>query len=290
MLHFLILGGALFLIFAVLRTGDDDSSASSDRRTGEQAEPITVRAPQLEHLAEEKARRLNRPLTSQEFEEAREMARLEAVLFHEALRRGLDEQDEVIRQHLINKMRTLLEDFTLPDPTRAELEAFYRKHQHLYTRPATLNLELLSFPPDAALPDDLLAQLNSGEAHPRQFGEKLPGLPAGRLTQMTHFELAEVFQSFSLATRLFDEDQTPAGTWTGPVESPLGLHFIRVLRRYPALTLPMAGLHEQVELDWHEARQREIIAEKIGQLIQERGYIVELPDAGEIELFADPND
>src|SRR5690606_24384983 len=92
------------------------------------------------------------------------------ILYRAGLARGLDRDDPVARRRVIQHLQFVHEhQDPVPEPTRAELEAFMRTHAARYTRGATLDYEELVVDPRSVADPRLhaaalLAQVESGEA------------------------------------------------------------------------------------------------------------------------------
>src|SRR5262245_15481377 len=119
LLHFLLLGGAIFALHA----------ATADRPSDVDAKRIVITRGDVEHLAAEFAKLQQRPPTSDELVGlVRERVRDE-VLAREAKALGLDVDDAIVRRRLRQKMEFLVEDvIALAEPTEADLEAYLRVH------------------------------------------------------------------------------------------------------------------------------------------------------------------
>jgi len=150
------------------------------------------------------------------------------VLIREARAMGMDRGDPVVRRRLIQKMESLLEEFTDRDePTDDELQAFYEKHRLDFQEPSRISLMhvFLNRSGSDESPDSkterLLQQLASG-ADPAKLGD--PFLLGSRFTERTKKELAAAFgKTFAESIR-----HLPEGVWAGPVESSYGLHLVLV--------------------------------------------------------------
>jgi hypothetical protein len=114
LLHFLVLGAGLFVLFGLVGT---PSEAPKDR--------IMVSAAKIENLAQLFERIWRRPPTAAELDGLIEDHVKEEILYREALALGLDQDDTVIRRRLRQKMEFVSEDIaTQAEPTEAELQAF----------------------------------------------------------------------------------------------------------------------------------------------------------------------
>ena len=71
----------------------------------------------------------------------------EEVLFREALALNLDNNDQLIRRRLIQKMEYLSQGFydDIPVPTEADLTLFYQQNMELYRQPAEITFTHVFF-------------------------------------------------------------------------------------------------------------------------------------------------
>ena len=69
----------------------------------------------------------------------------EEVLYREALRLGLDEDDSIVRRRLVQKLGFIAESEPIPAPEIGELEAFYQQHIDDYTLPVAIPCNICIF-------------------------------------------------------------------------------------------------------------------------------------------------
>ena len=122
LLHFLILGGLLFLVYNISRYDEESEDSILISK---------ARVVQLTSAWEEKF------LRSPTKEEKQKMIENEVytnVLYNEALKIGLDKNDAEIKERLAQKMEFIAYDtYTLPAPSNDELKKFMSAHSEKYT-------------------------------------------------------------------------------------------------------------------------------------------------------------
>jgi peptidyl-prolyl cis-trans isomerase C len=181
-----------------------------------------------------------RPATAVDIERIERDFVTDEVLFRAALAEDLHLTDSTVRGKLIEEMRFRITGM-LPDPTDEQLANHYAEHMDLYRSEPAVTFRHVYFheqPADAAR---LLAQLQ-----------------AGRTVDGESFDHGREFPRFgrSLLRGLFGQPftealwQAPLGTWTGPLESTRGWHFVLPTERLPAALLPFAAVRQQVENDY----------------------------------------
>ena len=112
MLHFLVLGAALFGLFGMV--GKEDAEAPAK---------IVVSASRVATLADGFARTWRRPPTAQELEGLVEDYIRDEVFYREGRAAGLDRDDVVIRRRVRQKMEFLAEDLSAVEPSDEQLAA-----------------------------------------------------------------------------------------------------------------------------------------------------------------------
>jgi hypothetical protein len=257
LVHFVVLGGLLF-------------GASALRQSTER-ETIVIDQPAVQAMLAQQVQFVGHPLS------AAERARLvqgmidDAVLLREAYKRGL-EQDSLVDQHLVQKMRFLLTD-DLPEPSEAELRAYLQANPERYRTPPRVTLDQVYFANPADVPDGLLERLRAG-ADIGGLGDPLYML-GHRLSGYSERDLGDLFGADN-AKQIFA--QAP-GEWQGPLHSPEGVHFVRVVAKQPARVPAFEEVRNSVLQDWRLARQNEIVAERVAKLRARYRIVVE-PNAG----------
>jgi hypothetical protein len=248
LLHFVLLGAAFFAADALV----------SDRSVEAAEEHIVVTPGRIENLAALHFKTWKRPPTPEELQGLVDDFVLEEALYREGLALGLDRDDAVIRRRLRQKLEFIADELIdLVEPTEADLGAWLAEHPDSYTPPTSLSFLQVYLSPQrrgdalAADAEQLLARLRGGDVDPESAGDH---------TLLDHaFLNAEadvVARTFdqAFADRLAEE---PLGEWSGPVESPFGLHLVRIDSRVEGSLPVLAEVRDEVERDWLYARRDE---------------------------------
>jgi hypothetical protein len=247
LLHFLVLGAGLFLLFGVV-----------GKPAEEGPEQIVVTEAKIGNLAELFRRTWRRPPTPAELDGLIEDHVKEEIFYREALALGLDRDDIVIRRRLRQKMEFLSEDVAPPaEPTEAELRIFLAEHADRFRAPWRVSFAQVYLSPErrgAHVRSDaerLLVALNTGKSDPAEAGDPL-------LLEQDYRELAtqDVERLFGRAFAA-QVAQLPVGRWSGPVESGYGLHLVLVRERAPASEPDLREVREAVANEWRAARREE---------------------------------
>jgi len=249
LLHFLLIGAALFILFRILNGGD--TGAPRD---------IVIPEARVEALAESFARTWLRPPTAEELRGLVDDYIAEEVYYREAIAMGLDRDDTVIRRRLRQKMEFISEDVAAAvEPTDAELQAYLGQHAEKFVEPPRLTFEQVFLSSerrgDAVRRDAerLLDQLAAerAPANPQELGDPTL-LPPGMEAVGLH-EIANTFGT-EFATQL---EEAPVDQWSGPVQSGFGLHLVRVGERQAGTMPALADVRPIVTREWQAERRQQ---------------------------------
>jgi hypothetical protein len=250
LLHFLLLGAGIFVVYTLI---------SRNESTGEPGK-IVVTQGQVEHLAASFAKAWQRPPSDEELAGlVRDWVR-EEVYVREALALGLDQDDEIIRRRLRQKLEFISEDVSAHgDPTDADLNAYMQAHPESYRVEPRYTFRQVYLDPakhGTSLARDatqLLAQLSHRGAKADVSGLGDPFLLEHQFVAVPPSEVAKQFgQAFAakLSTLL-------PGEWQGPVESSYGVHLVFVDERTGGRQPVLAEVRDAVRREWDNSRRLE---------------------------------
>ena len=183
----------------------------------------------------------------------------EEVFFREALRRGLDEDDTVLRRRLVQKLEFLVQDMTPGAVSDEALEAYFAEHRDRYRLPERFTFEQRLYPTEQAA-EAALAKVEAGEAPP--LGR--PDVPQSYVGK-SEAELQQALGS-AFAAAL---PKQPDGRWAGPVPSAFGAHLVRIEARLAAEVPPLAFVAPRVRTDYLRA-QREASLDRFFTEVRKR--------------------
>ena len=201
--------------------------------TGETVENrIVVSNADLEQISARWKRTWMRPPTPEELRGAVADHLRQEVFYREALARGFDREDSVVRMAMVNKIRMLAAvQAEATEPTDDEMEAFFALRKERYRTPGRVsfihvyyNLDERGEKTEADAEADLavLRQRDLEAEELVEWGDTTL-LPA-TLTNESEDTVKRTFGAEFTQTVL----NLPPGEWSGPVESPYGLHLVRV--------------------------------------------------------------
>ena len=279
LLHFLVLGAAIFAAYSLV-----------SKRSGDEPGKIAISAGQVAAMAESFAGTWRRPPTREEMEGLIRDRVQEEVYYREAMAIGLDKDDTIIRRRLRQKMEFLTDDVaSLAEPTEDDLSAYLNVHadtfrvqqqftfRHVYLNPERRGESL------ARDTERLLAQL-------QQAGDKAEVSELGDSFLLEHrFEAApvtEIAKQFGekFATEL---GKLAPGGWHGPVESGYGVHFVFVSGRTEGRVPALAEVRDAVRREWANARRLEANEKFYEELLKRYVVTIERPKSAEEKRLAE---
>ena len=264
LLHFLVLGAALFGLFGMV-----------DKKGADAPTKIVISASRVATLADRFARTWRRPPTEQELQGLVEDYIREEIFYREGRAAGLDRDDSVIRRRVRQKMELLSEDVTAAEPSNEQLAAYLASNPQRFwieDRVTFHQVFLSSTRRGGALENDaerLGAALarTSAVAETAAIGD--PFLLGEEFREMSQSDVARTFGE-GFAEQL---SALEPGRWQGPILSSFGAHFIFVDERAKGRLPPLDTIREAVHREWLNARRIEAEGE-LYRTLRERYQIV----------------
>lgn len=241
------------------------------------AERILITPQVVDDIVRRHSELIGRSLSEPERRQAVESAIDEEVLLREALRQGLELRDPQVRRELVRRMRFGLED-EATEPTDADLEVFYRQNLDRYRTQPSSSLEHAFFSAERAAEIEeagpILERLRGG-VDPEAVGD--PYWIGSRLRKYSRTALVREFgegfaQAVETATLL---------EWFGPIRSPRGSHFLRVMERHEREQVPYEEVSAYLREDWILLERSAAVARKLKDLRQGYRIVIEAePEEG----------
>jgi hypothetical protein len=275
LLHFLLLGAALFLAYGVMPSPG----------VGAGADEIVVTMGQVENLAATFTKTWQRPPTPEELTGLVRGRVREEVYYREAMAMGLDKDDTVIRRRLRQKMEFISEDVTAQtEPTDEELADYLQTHPDSFRIEPTFTFRQLYLNPEkhnenlSHDAEQLIAKLNEAGANEdtASLGDLL--MLAHQFAAASASEISHLFGD-QFSAKL--PELTP-GQWLGPIESGYGVHLVRVSERTEGRLPALAEVRDAVRREWDNARRLEA-NDKFYQELLKR-YTVKIEGLESVEM------
>ena len=266
LLHFLAAGVALFLLYSWV----DDSAPVAD-------DEIIVTAGQIEHLTSLFLKTRNRLPTEFELTNLIEEFIIEEILYREAKKIGIDQNDTIIRRRLRQKMEFLFDDYTAVEPTDDELQLFLSQNPDRYQAEPGISFEHVYLREGSNVEAEALLGELQGQGPRAADDVYLTGLVPPRFDNARQSDVANRFGP-GFADALFL--QLP-GEWRGPLDSPFGVHLVFIEKIIPAGHRELSAIRPEVERDWRSDRRAEAEEVILEGLRQRYSVTVEQPGDGE---------
>jgi peptidyl-prolyl cis-trans isomerase C len=249
LLHFALLGAG---VFGLWRVGAED---------GEGTPTIVVDRGTQERIAAELGKKLGRPPSEDELDAAIERWVDGELLYREGLALGLDREDPLVRQRVIQKMEFVGDNLEPPaEPDEATLRAFMIEQAERYAGPPRHDLVLVTLPRlpeevDDARAQRVLQELRAG-ADPKTVG--------GRYASGRRFSAANMAGTYGpeIAAAVVE---LPAGEW-GMVTIDRGWTLVHLQALQPGEAPAFESVRNRVLVDWRQAQRGAALRERVEAL------------------------
>lgn len=239
LVHFLLLGALLFILFDALSPG-----------AVEKQEEVVVSSAKIELLSRQFERVWQRPPNADELRSLIDGWVREEILYREGALLGLDKNDQVIRRRVAQKMMFMSANTIPNEPSEAELENWLDSHEDRYELPSRYTFRQVYFDPriHGDMIDEILRkavdELQSRPEKANSIGD--PNLLPHRLNAVTRVELSAKYGA-EFAGALAD---VPIGKWAGPIYSGFGAHLVYMEARSEARRARLVDVRDDVLRDF----------------------------------------
>ncbi len=262
LLHFLLLGAGLFLVYLWVnpQTLADDSKVVIDQG----------RVLQLTTRFE---RTWSREPTAQELQTLIDNFIVEEVLYRQALAMGLDTNDSVIRRRLRQKMEFLAVDaMDLYEPTTEQLQTYLEQHPQRFMRDAVFSFEQIYIHTDRPA-EALQRRIQQVQQQLRQ-GDTVTGTHSLLPSRVEQTPASQVDRSFGsgFAAQL---QNLRVNQWSDPIQSGLGVHFVRLRAVQPAALPALADVRDHVRREWQNTKNQQLKTALLEELKSQYTIIIE---------------
>jgi hypothetical protein len=189
------------------------------------------------------------------------------ILYREGIARQLDRDDEIVHRRVVQKAEFLLQDMTPPpSPSPVDIEAYYKNHIKDYELPGRTTFTHIYFSPDTSdAKARALAALQKLRLANRSRAPEL-GDTFSDQTDYTALDITAVDRVFGDSKFSAATFNAPIGQWTGPFQSELGWHLLRVTAREEPRTAPLDEIEDGVRADWQKAVAAKANAEAFARI------------------------
>lgn len=282
LLHFLIIGAGLFLLFGWRANNASMPGGLAGMPTAQ----ILVTQDKIDQMNGQFEKTWQRPPTAEEQKGLVEDIVRNEIYYREALAIGLDRDDEVLKRRLRQKMEFIYEDIaSVAEPTDEDLRAFMKKYQEKYLADPQMSFRQVyvsSYKRGKSAEADarqILIQLTKGVS-PDTLGDPTMLEPEVRLSP-----LWDIIKQFGdeFGKGLLDLEP---GVWAGPVRSGFGLHLVFVKERRGGRMPELKEVRETVKRDWMVEKQKELKDAAYAKIKERYDVVFENPKSGAAPLAA----
>jgi hypothetical protein len=252
LLHFLLIGLVLFVVYDRLHPKPDAASESNQ---------IVLTPDDFEQLGVTCLAQGRPPPNSEQMQNLIELKVREEVLYREALALGLDKGDEIVKRRLAQKMEFIAEGASVNnDPPPETLRLWFKENQQRFSLPARVSFRHLYFSPDQrgehAREDAVrvMAQL-SGKPGSWEGAAALgdPFMDQDYYGDRNAEDLAKLF-GLNFAQ---DIAGLKLGAWQGPIESGYGWHLVFIDSFVPGRVPAFDEIEPEIKAEWIEDQRIE---------------------------------
>ena len=266
LLHFLLIGAGLFVLFGLANKEEQPASDST----------IVVTSGRIDQLSSLFAKTWQRPPTKEELQGLIDDFVLEEIYYRQAKEMGIDRDDTIIRRRLRQKMEFLTDDVaSYLEAGDEELATYLEKNADRFRCDSTYSFRQVFINPEkhaGGLDEYIATQLRALEAGEEVAGDS--GLLPARFDGATTWTVDSSL-GLGFAAQL---DELDTGKWIGPMKSGLGLHLVYLESRMPGSLPPIDEIRSAVEREWSHEKRLEMRQRLNDKLREDYEIIVEWPE------------
>lgn len=247
LLHFALIGVALFLLYGLFNAESDTENQ------------ILIDDSDVSEIVTKFQMQWNRPPTADELSGLMGEMIQQEVFYQEALRLSLDHNDEIIKRRLSQKMKFLSNDLAdMVEPTDTELQAFLSSNAEKFQTPAYYDFYQIYISPDKH--EDPIERAHFILSH---SSGKSPDEMENMSDPIALKYYYENITDFNLRRQLGTEflmsmSQIEIGKWSGPINSGFGSHLIYLVDVIPPATPDLSEVRNEVLTELNYVRQAEL--------------------------------
>jgi hypothetical protein len=252
LLHFLLLGGVLFVIFG--RGGPEPPAGGTE---------IVVTPADIQRIAAGFGATWQRPPSKDELQGAINDYIREEVLYRAGISLGLDKDDTIVRRRIRQKMDFFLED-TVGEPDGAELRAFFDANANKFRVEPRISFRHVFLSSKRTNPEAdaeaLLPQLVASGPNVEGGGDPLLLPETFGLMPLSQID-AQFGEGFAR-----ELSKLEPGHWAGPLKSAYGFHLVFVTAIEPSHLPPFEEVRDAVQREWFAGRRAIVLDQQYRKL------------------------
>lgn len=257
MMHFLIAGAFIFGLYYFF----------ADKPAEQKENQIYVSIGDQQNIRSLLEKTKKRPLTEEEFKNAMKEHIDEKIFYKEALALGLDANDKVIEKRLSQKLKLIIGDVSVTEPTEEELQSFLDENKEKYKQNASYMFKHIYFEEMPENPQKTLKEIQQTE-----------NINLGDVIDMP-----KAFKNASSerVQRVFGADfekslsNVALNEWVGPVLSAYGYHYIKLIERQEPVEPSVKDIQSRLSEDWRFEQQTKAKLDFIKEMREKYDIIIE---------------
>jgi peptidyl-prolyl cis-trans isomerase C len=278
LVHFIVIGATVFAFYNFIKGSYVDKDYA-----------IQITKSDVEAMINKWMAQMKRPPAKQEVDIFLEDYVQREILFREAKAMGLDKNDMVVKNRMLQKLDFLTNDLLITGtPTDAEALKYFNDNMKKYTIPGKIdfihiffNLDKRSFDDAKQTAIDVKKSLNNFSSVPNNYFERgdLFILPY-EFFNLSKDEVSNKFGQSELSEEIFGLEEK---TWSGPYLSSYGLHLVYINNKKSSTTLQFEEVKSDIKDILIKNKRREAKNRIISEL--KKKYVITYTD--ELQTFAD---
>ncbi|MDH3662655.1 MAG: peptidylprolyl isomerase [Alphaproteobacteria bacterium] len=271
--HFLVLGGALFMVFAALNADGGNAGKDDNRILVNRDVLLTFIQYRSKAFQPEVAAAELDKLSGEDLQQLIDDYVREEALYREAQSLGLDADDYIIKRRMIQKVDFITQGFAEAtiEVGDDEVEAYYLANKETYREDGLITFTHVFFDSERRSLDEAKALAEAKLAELRAIGAAFSDAPKHgerfpygvNYVERTRAHV-ESHVGAEMTEALFAEDAAD-GLWQGPFTSPFGVHLAMIVMKQPSRLPALDEVRPRIEADLEREQQRErsALAEKV---------------------------
>ncbi len=244
--HFLLIGVGLFFIYAQMNVSEGEIEEKNEQE-------IHITQINIDKLSNTFLDNKGRLPTKEEQNKLISTFVQEEVLYREALKKGLDKDDDTIRLHLAKKMKFVFDDLSFTKKaTTEDLEKFLTENSAMFIEPASISFNQVLFTKTKDSKDINIESKKFLERLENSKSTKISTI--GDKVEMNEKSMTKIF-GVEFVKSIF---ALPVHTWQGPIKTKHGIHLVYVHSKIEAKVPELSEIKDNVAIAWREEKMAEV--------------------------------
>lgn len=260
-IHFFLLG---FVVFGLKAWFEKPDKTTPDRHL------IEITTSDLEWFRAMFRKRMGRDPFAEELRAQVDQLIKEQVMSREAVKLGLDKNDDLIRRRLAQKMDYFLRDVVSGlQPTDEELASYLHANRERYEIAGDITFEQVLFKTNERGKAGAELALAMFLDHPNRDGDPT------MLPRMNEKQSVNQIRGVYGSDFMDNIQSLENGKWHGPVHSSFGLHAVFIHEHSPSTLPGVEDIRDRLVSDWQADKQAEVSDEAYKALLDQYSVLLE---------------